>query len=208
MEQSPSAPAPARSTESVEPPGDERPALTSKQAAILTTIQAALTSHGYPPSVREIGVAVGLASPASVTHQLRALEEKGYLRRDPHRRRALEVLSSAAGAVDARGADVGIRSEDILGDLIGDGAQQILRMPDDAMLEAAILPGDWLVVDPARPGDHGTIVAAEIAGQLTARTLRRRGRTIWLVPQNANHEPIPGADARLLGAVVAVLRRV
>jgi repressor LexA len=217
---------------------DDRPAtrrrknLSEKQLAILEVIQRSVQSRGYPPSMREIGDAVGLASLSSVTHQLNQLELAGYLRRDPNRPRALEVLidipvaddpSSAAPVGDAAmvplvgriAAGVPITAEQQVEEifplprqLVGKGELFMLKVSGDSMIDAAICDGDWVVVRSQHTADNGEIVAAMLDGEATVKVFRQRDGHTWLLPRNTAFEPILGDQAEVLGKVVAVLRSV
>jgi repressor LexA len=211
--------------------------LTARQRRVLETIRSSVENRGYPPSMREIGESVGLTSPSSVKHQLTALERKGYLRRDPHRPRAIEVVhpddartvGSVAGGdlaeADARptpsyvpvvgriAAGGPILAEQAVEDvfplprqLVGDGELFLLRVVGDSMIDAAICDGDWVVVRRQPVAENGEIVAAMLDGEATVKTLRRSDGQVWLLPQNPAYEPIPGAEATVLGRVVSVLR--
>ena len=210
--------------------------LTARQRRILSVIRELVDRRGYPPSMREIGEAVGLTSSSSVAHQLKVLEAKGYLRRDPNRPRAVEVrmpgevvdaesavehgFSSSAepayvplvGRIAAGGPILAEQSvEDVLPlprQLVGEGTLFLLQVRGDSMVDAAICDGDWVVVRQQPVAEQGEIVAAMIEGEATVKTYRRRGQHIWLMPHNAAYEPIPGDDATILGKVVAVLRRI
>ncbi len=210
--------------------------LTSRQRKVLDVIRDSVERRGYPPSMREIGEAVGLTSPSSVAHQLATLERKGFLRRDPHRPRAIEVRAPEAevpdvvdetGSGDARPAPsyvpvVGriaaggpILAEEVVEDvfplprqLVGDGPLFLLQVRGESMIEAAICDGDWVVVRQQPVADNGEIVAAMIDGEATVKTFKRRDGHVWLLPHNPAYEPIPGDKATILGRVVAVLRRV
>ena len=214
------------------------PSLTPRQRKVLEVIRDHVERAGYPPSVREIGDAVGLTSTSSVAHQMRVLEKKGFLRRDPHRPRALDVRlpeefegAEAATDVEAVRADrptptyvpvVGriaaggpILAEQAVEDvfplpreLVGEGSLFMLRVVGDSMVEAAITDGDWVVVRQQPVADNGEIVAAMIDNEATVKTYRRREGHVWLMPQNPAFEPIPGDEATVLGKVVAVLRRL
>ena len=217
---------------------DDRPAtrrrksLSEKQLAILEVIQRSVSSRGYPPSMREIGDAVGLASLSSVTHQLNQLELAGYLRRDPNRPRALEVLidipvaedaSSAAPVGDAAmvplvgriAAGVPITAEQQFEEifplprqLVGKGELFMLKVSGESMIDAAICDGDWVVVRAQHTADNGEIVAAMLDGEATVKVFRQRDGHTWLLPRNTAFEPILGDQAEVLGKVVAVLRSV
>ena len=207
--------------------------LTRRQRRVLEVIRESVPTRGYPPSVREIGEAVGLNSPSSVAYQLKALEAKGHLRRDPNRPRAMEVLDPEASGFDA--TDSGEARPDavlvpVVGqiaaggpilaeqaietvfplpkELVGDGDLFLLRVKGDSMIEAAICDGDYVVVRAGRAAENGAIVAALLEDEATVKTLRQRDGHTWLVPHNPAYEPIDGDHAVIMGTVVAVLRKV
>lgn len=217
-------------TEDVERP--LRP-LTEKQQAILEFISRSVESRGYPPSMREIGDAVGLASLSSVTHQLSRLELAGYLRRDPNRPRALEVLVELASTNEAIANSQAVEPEEtayvplvgriaagvpITADqqveeivplprqLVGDGQLFMLKVSGDSMIDAAICDGDFVVVRGQRDAENGDIVAAMLDGEATVKVFRRRDGHTWLLPRNSAFEPILGDHAEVLGKIVAVFR--
>lgn len=209
---------------------------TQRQRHILETITAAIAAHGYPPTLREIGDAVGLTSPSSVSHQLQALEKKGFLRRDPKRPRALEVVlpdddgtpqatppeelftpaeGVAVPLVGRIAAGVPITAEEQVEDvftlpqqLVGDGELFLLQVVGDSMIDAAICDGDWVVVRSQPVAQRGEIVAAMIDGEATVKTFAQRDGHVWLMPHNPAFTPILGDHAEILGKVVAVLRAV
>ncbi len=203
--------------------------LTPRQRKVLEVIRDAVAARGYPPSVREIGEAVGLTSSSSVAHQLKTLQTKGYLRRDPNRPRAVEVLPPAEEA-DERAARpapayvpvVGriaagspVLAEEAVQDvfplpreLVGTGTLFSLKVVGDSMIDAGIVDGDWVVVRQQPNAENGEIVAAMLDGEATVKTYRKRGGHVWLLPHNTAYEPIPGDDALVLGRVVSVLRKV
>lgn len=212
-----------------------QPLLTARQRRILEMIKQAVDERGYPPSMREIGAAVGLASTSSVAHQLRQLAEKGYLRKDPNRPRAMIVTDptvvpepqpTAVPAIDesrvalvpllgqiAAGAPILAEEqvETVLPlprELVGDGSLFLLRVKGDSMIEAAICDGDYVVVRSQPTAEQGEIVAALLDDEATVKTLKRKDGHVWLLPHNPAYEPIPGDQARILGRVVSVLRRV
>lgn len=218
------------------------PPLTGRQAQILDVIREAVDERGYPPSVREIGAAVGLTSPSSVAHQLRVLESRGWLRRDPHRPRAIEVRGKrpieSAGRVDPEGpwtrsgdldvartvgvplvgriaaggpilAEESIESVFPLPiDLVGKGDLFMLRVVGESMIDVAICDGDYVVVRRQPDAVPGEIVAAMIEDEATVKTFSRKDGHSWLLPANDAFRPIPADDARILGKVVSVMRRV
>lgn len=203
--------------------------MTMRQHKILQVIRDSVERRGYPPSVREIGKAAGLKSPSSVAHQLKVLEKRGLIRRDPNRPRAVdirpldEVTEETAdhpapiyvpvvGRIAAGGPILAEQAiEDVFPlpkELVGDGTLFLLRVVGDSMVEAAITDGDWVVVRQQPIADNGEIVAAMIEGEATVKTLSRRDGHVWLLPQNPAYEPIPADDSVVLGRVVAVLRKV
>jgi repressor LexA len=206
-------------------PPDET-GLTPRQQAILRVIRQAVEEHGYPPSVREIGEGVGLTSPSSVAHQLRTLERLGYLRKDPNRPRALVVADVPHGAVEHRDTvDVPLLGRIAAGgpilaeqttestmalprDLVGEGDLFMLQVVGDSMIDAAICDGDWVVVRQQPSAENGEIVAALLDDEATVKTFKRRDGHVWLMPHNPAYAPILGDDARIMGKVVSVLRRV
>jgi len=206
--------------------------LTPRQLKILGVIKAALHDQGYPPSMREIGQAAGLASPSSVKYQLELLEEKGWIRRDPTRGRAIEILlpdqdqsTSSTGdkySLDqmrevplvgriAAGAPL-LAEQDIEesfplpASLVGDGELFMLKVVGESMIEAAICDGDFVVIRSQQSCEKGEIVAAMIDGEATVKTFTRRDGHIWLLPANPAFSPINGDNAEILGKVTAVLR--
>ena len=210
--------------------------LTERQRTILEVIRASVTSRGYPPSIREIGDAVGLTSTSSVAHQLRTLERKGYLRRDPNRPRAVDVRgaddTAAAVATEVAGSDAlpeptfvpvlgriaaggPILAEQAVEDvfplpreLVGDGSLFLLKVVGESMIDAAICDGDWVAVRQQNVAENGDIVAAMIDGEATVKTFKRSAGQVWLMPHNPAFDPIPGNDAVILGKVVTVLRKI
>jgi repressor LexA len=208
--------------------------LTPRQRRILEFIRAAVERNGYPPSVREIGEAVGLVSPSSVAYQLKELEKKGYLRRDPNRPRAVDVrpptdlveeneeAARAArptpayvpvlGRIAAGGPILAEQAvEDVFPlprELVGEGTLFLLQVKGDSMLDAAICDGDWVAVRQQPTAENGDIVAAMLDGEATVKTYRNRDGHVWLMPQNPAFDPIGGDDATIMGRVVAVLRRI
>jgi repressor LexA len=206
--------------------------LTPRQQRVLTVIRESLLDRGYPPSMREIGEKVGLTSSSSVAHQLRTLEEKGYIKRDPNRPRALSVAGldegrDETGSGDARPVPAYVpvvgriaaggpilaeeRVEDVFPlpkELVGEGTLFLLEVVGDSMIEAAICSGDYVVVRQQPTAENGEIVAAMIDGEATVKTLQRKDGHVWLLPHNAAYEPIDGTDATILGKVTTVLRRM
>ena len=229
----PSTPKPTRARG--EAPADERTAgLTRRQRLVLETINEAVAARGYPPSMREIGDAVGLTSSSSVAHQLQTLERKGFLRRDPKRPRAMEVVMPEADDAPAPpveiepggssvnvplvgriAAGIPITAEEQVEDvftlperLVGGGDLFLLQVVGDSMIDAAICDGDWVVVRSQSTAEKGEIVAAMIDGEATVKTFVQRDDHVWLMPHNPAFAPILGDQAEILGKVVAVLRSI
>jgi repressor LexA len=172
-----------------------------------------------------------------VAHQLRTLERKGYLRRDPNRPRAVDVRGADDGvtpivATDVAGSDAlpeptfvpvlgriaaggPILAEEAVEDvfplpreLVGEGSLFLLKVVGDSMVDAAICDGDWVVVRQQNVADNGDIVAAMIDGEATVKTFKRTRGQVWLMPHNPAFDPIPGNDAAVLGKVVTVIRKI
>ena len=206
------------------------PALTIRQQRILEFIREAVETRGYPPSVREIGEAVGLRSTSSVHSQLATLERGGFLRRDPARPRAIEVRfdpdtelsmpvqpTKSVPLVGEIAAGAPILAEERVDDvyplpkdLVGDGTLFMLRVRGESMLQAGVFPGDLIVIRQQPTVEQGEMCAAMIDGEATVKFFRRtKAGEIFLDPANDGYEPIPvpaDAEGVILGKVVAVLR--
>jgi repressor LexA len=202
--------------------------LTPRQQRILEFIRQTVQDRGYPPTVREIGEAVGLTSSSSVHAQLANLQRKGMLRKDAARPRAIEVAGTrprGSGAVSvpvvgriAAGAPVMADEhvEEYLAVPERFAAEEehfALRVAGDSMVDAGILDGDLVVVRRQDVAEDGAIVAIQLPGpaeeEATVKRLRRRGRRLTLVPEHPTMEPFDLPDGgRVLGQVVAVLRRL
>ena len=210
--------------------------LTPRQRDILAVIRSTVEERGYPPSVREIGEAVGLTSPSSVAHQLGVLEKKGLLRRDANRPRALvvaddtastEAVADVTGIGDAMPAAAyvpvlgriaaggPILAEEAVEtifplprEIVGEGELFLLKVVGDSMVDAAICDGDGVDVRRQPTADNGEIVAALLDDEATVKTLQRRDGHTWLLPHNPAYSPIDGDHATILGKVVTVIRRV
>ena len=198
--------------------------LTERQAEILAFISRHCRDTGYPPTVREIGLAVGLASPSTVHAHLAKLESEGYLQRDPSKPRAMLVcdpddpLSSsrpegALPLIGAVAAGAGVLAEEHVEDWVkapfpGDF---LLRVTGDSMTGAGILDGDLVAVRRQQSANNGEIVVAQLPQsaeehEATVKTLRTAGGTVTLMPENPDYPPIPGNDATIVGKVVGVMR--
>ena len=205
--------------------------LTARQREVLEIIEQHMRERGYPPSVREIGEAVGLTSPSTVHAHLAALQKRGYLRRDPTKPRALEVRwdPTSDAVVDRRpvrhvplvgdvaaGTDVLAQEnvEEVLplpADFTGEGDLFMLRVRGDSMIEAGILDGDYVVCRSQSTADEGDIVVAGIPGdEATVKTFTTDGSQVVLQPANPRLGPMvyAPADVQVFGRVVTVMRRL
>ncbi len=199
--------------------------LTKRQQQILDFVLAEIHKKGYPPSIRDIGKAIGLSSTSTVHSHLSSLEKKGYLRRDPAKPRAIEVL-------DFRETEIGlppskIRSVPVVGrvaagvpllaeeniedtfplpsEVVGDNAF-ILRAKGDSMINAGIFENDYLVVRQQSTAKNGDIVVALLGEEATVKRFFKEENAIKLQPENPTMEPIFTQDVIILGKVIALLR--
>ena len=207
------------------------PDLTDRHRGILEFIDDAMRERGYPPSVREIGEAVGLASPSTVHSHLRKLEELGYLRRDPSKPRALEVTFEAGSFTHAErrpfrlvplvgevaaGTDVLAQEnvEELVpmpGDITGEGELFMLRVRGDSMIDDGILDGDYVVVRRQSVAYRNDIVVAGIPGEeATVKRFTKDGNKVTLTPANPTMKPMVfrSDEVDLFGKVVTVMRRL
>jgi len=201
--------------------------LTKRQQEIFAFIKRYSAEHGYPPTVRDIGSAVGLASSSTVHAHLANLEKAGVLRRDPTKPRALELLDRAAKAVRSAAGAAGlplvgqvaagqpILAEENIEEYVevpelagGDRGEYLLRIRGDSMKDAGILHGDFVVVHGQEAANDGEIVVALVGDEATVKRFFREADRVRLQPENAELEPIYVRDVRILGRVVGVLRRV
>jgi repressor LexA len=206
-------------------------ALTEKKRQILECIEKSIHDRGYPPSVREIGEAVGLTSSSTVHAHLASLQQMGYLRRDPTKPRAIEVRwdSSSGAALEKRparhiplvgdvaaGTDVLAHEnvEELLPlpeDFTGSGQLFMLRVRGDSMIDDGIFDGDYVVVRQQPDAEKGDIVVAGIPGEeATVKRFGRKGSKIVLTPANERLSPMEfdSAEVTVFGKVVTVLRRL
>jgi repressor LexA len=212
-------------------PGSAGGPLTTRQRQVLEFIDSEVRQRGYPPSVREIGEAVGLSSPSTVHAHLAALQDKGYLRRDPSKPRAIEVTLDTSTGSDVQRRPV--RHIPLLGDvaagtgvlaveqveelmpvpedLTGDGELFMLRVRGESMIEAGIYDGDFVVVRVQPSADNGDVVVAGIPGEeATVKTFLRKRNKIVLRPANETMEDLvfEPNEVRIYGKVVTLLRRI
>lgn len=208
--------------------------LSKRQSEIYDFVLHYVDEHGYPPTVREMGEAVGLASPSTVHAHLANLERAGYLRRDPTKPRALEITGRGRTPAAAT-----VRAEPRMLPLVGEiaaggpllaeenveeylavpepvsrgGEEFLLRVKGESMVEAGILPGDFVVVQRQSTAQNGDIVVAlagddEAAEEATVKRFFREDGRVRLQPENAALEPLYPDHVKVLGKVVGVFRRL
>ncbi|HUK99102.1 MAG TPA: transcriptional repressor LexA [Gaiellaceae bacterium] len=207
--------------------------LTARQQEIWNFLVEYVDRHGYPPTVREIGDQVGLASPSTVHAHLANLERAGLLRRDPTKPRALELIGRERREPEAASSDDhDVARLPLIGEIAAGGpllAEQsiedyvpmpastkgdfLLRVKGESMLDAGILDGDLVIVQRAQDARNGEIVVAlagddESADEATVKTFYRESGRIRLQPENASMEPIYAQHVQILGRVVGVFREL
>ncbi|MCK7641589.1 transcriptional repressor LexA [Corynebacterium sp. CCM 8835] len=212
--------------------------LSPRQRRILEVIRDAVVLRGYPPSIREIGDAAGLQSTSSVAYQLKELEKKGFLRRDPNKPRAVDVrnmpepaprrgkkpaqpdeadqaqtsMIPALGAIAAGSpilAEQNVQEYYALPtEFVGDGELFMLEVVGESMRDAAILDGDWVIIRSQPVAEQGEFVAAMIDGEATVKEFHRDSSGVWLLPRNDAFSPINGDNAEIMGKVVSVIRKL
>ena len=192
--------------------------LTSMQQRIYEYIASCIREQGYPPSVREIGEAVGLKSPSTVHFHLKHLEEAGVIEKGAGKGRAITltvptVPEDKVPIVGNVAAGSPILAEECIEDYLtfdtgGHGDEYFaLRVRGESMLNAGILPGDLVVVRRQQTCSNGEIVVAMIEDEATAQRFSKQNGHIWLLPENETYSPIDGTYAQILGKVSAVVRR-
>jgi repressor LexA len=211
--------------------------LTKRQQEIFEFIKRYTAGHGYPPTVRDIGKAVGLASSSTVHAHLANLEKLGLLRRDPTKPRAIELLDrvrgDVGGAVETVADNVRsfvrpglplvgqvaagqpILAEENIEDYVqvppiagGEEGEYVLRVRGESMKDVGILEGDYVVVRPQETATDGEIVVALVGEEATVKRFFREADHVRLQPENASMEPIRSKDVRVLGRVVGLFRNV
>ena len=198
--------------------------LTQRQQEIFNFVKGYASKYGYPPTVREIGKAVGLASSSTVHAHLANLEKYGLLRRDPTKPRAIELLfDKAKKAVSQDGlplvgqvaAGQPVLAEENIEEYVGvpdaaggDEGEYVLRVAGESMRDAGILAGDFVVVARADTARDGEIVVALVGEEATVKRFFKERDHIRLQPENPEMDPIRSADVRVLGKVVGVFRRI
>ena len=163
--------------------------LTERQRKVLDAIRLHIDEQGFAPSFREIGEAAGLKSPSSVKHQLQVLEDKGFIRMNANKGRAIEVVAPPPENTAAVTANT-------------------VEVHGDSMVDAAICDGDFVVVREQNSAVNGDIVAALLDDEATVKTFRKENGHIWLMPHNPAYSPIDGTYATIMGKVVTVLRKL
>ena len=192
--------------------------LTSMQQRIYEYIASCIREQGYPPSVREIGEAVGLKSPSTVHFHLKHLEEAGVIEKGAGKGRAITltvptVPEDKVPIVGNVAAGSPILAEECIEDYLtfdvgGRGGEYFaLRVRGESMLNAGILPGDLVVVRRQQTCNNGEIVVAMIEDEATVKRFSKQNGHIWLLPENEAYSPIDGTYAQILGKVSAVVRR-
>ena len=195
--------------------------LTERQTAILQFISRHCRDSGYPPTVREIGLAVGLASPSTVHAHLAKLESAGHIKRDPTKPRAMFVRptetvapappsAAALPLIGSVAAGVPSLAEEDIEDWVTSPFEGdfVLRVKGDSMIDAGILDGDLVVVRRTPTASDGEIVVAQIQDEATVKRLKRVDGRVHLMPENPAYEPIVPDEVTLAGVVVGVLRKI
>ncbi|MEL7566471.1 MAG: transcriptional repressor LexA [Dehalobacterium sp.] len=200
--------------------------LSVRQTNILDYIKKEIKSKGYPPSVREIGEAVGLSSSSTVHGHLTILEQKGYIRRDPTKPRAIEITNGVSGQITKEMINVPIIGKITAGqpilavenvedsfpvplDFIGSNKDLfMLTVSGDSMIEAGILDGDYVIVEKVDYAQNGDIVAALIDDEATVKRFFKEKGHVRLQPENRFMTPIIVQDVKIIGRVVGLYRRM
>ncbi|TGE31253.1 transcriptional repressor LexA [Desulfosporosinus sp. Sb-LF] len=200
------------------------PDLSQRQTKILEFIKQEIRKKGYPPAVREIGEAVGLLSSSTVHGHLQTLEEKGYIRRDPTKPRAIEILDSSSDmSISKKVVHIPIVGRVIAGqpvlaveniegtfplsaDLVRQDDVFMLRVHGESMIDAGILDGDFIIVRQQNEARNGEIVIALIGEEATVKRFFKERTLIRLQPENSSMEPIYSQNVSILGKVIGVFR--
>lgn len=200
--------------------------LSPRQRQILEFIRSEVMKKGYPPSVREVGQAVGLSSSSTVHAHLGKLEEKGYIRRDPTKPRAIELLDRAngeqirkdivqvpvVGRVTAGAPILAVENIDdyfpMPKEFAGDGETFMLKVRGNSMIEAGIFDSDYVVVRRQSHAENGDIVVALLEDEATVKRFFRETNHVRLQPENPHMQPILVRDVQILGKVIGVFRKL
>jgi len=190
------------------------PRTSDKADRILDYVNQFVQEHGYAPSVREIGAAVGLRSTASVSYHIQALQDKGLLLSPDSKGRKRSIVTNVrpgqipvVGVVTAGVPILAVENQEGTMAWDGDSGCFALRVRGDSMINAGILSGDHVVVRPQQTANDGQIVVARIGDEATVKRLKFVGGQVWLMPENENYEPIDGSEAEIIGLVKAVVRK-
>ncbi len=201
--------------------------LTRKQQQIYDFILEFTAQHGYPPSVREIGSAMGLKSPSTVHFHMKGLEEAGVIVKAEGKTRAISLPGVSRGPISEEddphanripvvgnvAAGSPILAQECIEDYLMFDTQGLsgehfaLRVRGESMINAGILPGDLVVVHRQQEVRNGEIVVALFEDEATVKTYQLKDGHVWLLPENPEYEPIDGSHAEIIGKVVAVIRR-
>ncbi len=189
------------------------PRRSDKSGLIVDYVNQYIQENGYSPSVREIGAAVGLSSTASVSYQLRQLQQKGLLQSPGAKGRKRAIVTAVrpgqipvVGVVTAGLPILAVENQEGTMAWDGDSKCFALRVRGESMINAGILDGDKVVVRPQTTADHGQIVVARVGDEATVKRLHRANGEIWLMPENPAFSPIDGSEAEIIGIVKAVFR--
>ncbi|MGE5421710.1 MAG: transcriptional repressor LexA [Ignavibacteriales bacterium] len=198
--------------------------LSERQRDVLEYIKSQLKQRGYPPSVREIGQALGMSSSSTVHMHLTQLEEKGWIKKDPTKPRAIEILDSEyahieetislpiIGRVAAGTPITAVENVDgffsVSADFLGRGSHFILQVRGDSMIEAGILDGDMVIVRSQEVANNGEIVIAMLDGEATVKRYYRKEDYIELRPENTTMKPIISRDVAIAGVVSGLIRKM
>jgi repressor LexA len=216
----------------------DNPELSARQVIVLQTIIDTVAEQGFPPAMRDLLNASGLSSVSSIAHQLSALERMGYIKRGSNKARGMEILRNVDGSpfennsnttsipnsddsvsiplLGQIAAGTGLIAEQNIEntmslprEMTGFGDLFMLQVRGDSMIDAGIFDGDFVVVRQQATANNGEIVAALINDEeATVKTFKKRDGQVWLMPHNPDFEPIDGNDARIMGIVVTVMRKL
>lgn len=197
--------------------------LSDRQSRILEYIRHVSRTRNYPPSVREIGEAVGLSSSSTVHNHLNQLERRGLIHRDPSKSRTVQLVKGGRDADEVRGAirvpvvgnvaagspilaEQNIEDHILISESLAQDGWFLLKVRGDSMVNAGILDGDLVLVRPQASADNGQIIVAMVDGEATCKRLDRRNGQLRLLPENEDYQPIVAPNAQVVGLVKGVMR--